>query len=77
MSYGLRQADGQTPNTFSGDREQRVGDGRRGAGNSWLSDSARLLFALHDVGFDLRAFVHAHHGEGVEIGLLQAPILKG
>ena len=54
-----------------------VGDGRRGAGNSGLSDSAGFLFALHDVGFDLRAFVHAHHGESVEIGLLQASILKG
>ena len=71
-SYGLRHTDGQPANALSGYGEHRIRDRRRRTRNTWLSDSTRLLVVLHDVGFNLRAFIHSHDRKSVEVRLLQA-----
>ena len=36
-----------------------------------------FLVALHNVGFNLRTLIHAHHRKSIEVRLLQASVLEG
>src|SRR5260370_2672360 len=75
-SCSLRQTDRQLANPLPGYGERAIRDSRGCAGNSRLSNAARLLIVFHNMGFYLRTLIHAHHRKSVEIRLLQAPVLE-
>src|SRR5207253_3720517 len=75
-SYSLRHTDRQLADPLPSRSEHSVRDSRSCARNPRLPNAARLLIALHNVGFNFRTLVHAHHGKSVEIRLLQPPILE-
>src|SRR5580700_9534640 len=76
--------DGQTPNSLTRGRENRVGHGRRYRRHSRLSESSWRKLGRNDVGFDDGRLVHPYHFivpvvllHGSAVPEIDAPVQRG